>query len=79
MYIIDYFVSVVYIRYMYGLWLIDGDTRYSAEVNSIYEKNIYKYIEYNKVIERKREREREFVIRKTQCCGINMDITPLLL
>jgi hypothetical protein len=75
MYIIDYFVSVVYIRYMYGLWLIDGDTRYSAEINSIYKKkNINKYIEYNK-----REREREFVIRKTQCCGINMDITPLLL
>jgi hypothetical protein len=60
---------------MYGLWLIDGDTRYSAEINSIYKKkNINKYIEYNK-----REREREFVIRKTQCCGINMDITPLLL
>jgi hypothetical protein len=75
MYIIDYFVSVVYIRYMYGLWLIDGDTRYSAEINSIYKKkNINKYIEYNK-----REREREFVIRKTQCCGINMDITSLLL
>jgi hypothetical protein len=35
MYMIDYFVSVVYIRYMYRLWLIDGDTRYSAEVNSI--------------------------------------------
>jgi hypothetical protein len=40
----------------------------------IKKKNINKYIEYNK-----REREREFVIRKTQCCGINMDITPLLL
>ena len=61
MYLVDYFVSVVYIRYMYRLWLIDGDTRYSAEVNSIYKKNIYKYIEYYKVIEteRKRERERE--------------------
>ena len=29
--------------------------------------------------EREREREREFVIKKTQCCGINVDITPLLL
>jgi len=34
--------------------------------------------------ERERERERERVcvfvlIRKTQCCGIYMDITPLLL
>jgi hypothetical protein len=56
MYMIDYFVSVVYIRYMYGLWLIDGDTRYSAEISSIYKKNINKYIEYN---ERERERERE--------------------
>jgi uncharacterized protein (DUF302 family) len=49
MYLVDYFVSVVYIRYMYVLWLIDGETRYTGEINNIL-KNIYKDVKKKKVI-----------------------------